>query len=169
MLFFPLRSIAILLGVIIVSVAGCTDSVPSPSSEPASQSTTAIIKTIGTTISQPATSIKITVTESPGKIFDGEYRWAEYRINNTITLPPNPRYQWEKIDRLERTDTDYNGTTAIREKITVTHMAPTMIQTLLGAADILADSGVELEKAVAAGHDVSVFNRGQRDAARPRA
>ena len=93
MLFFPLRSIALLLGVIMASVAGCTDSVPSASLEPASQSTAAIIKTIGTTISQPATSIKITVTESPVKIFTGEYRGVEYWINNTITVPPKPRYQ----------------------------------------------------------------------------
>lgn len=120
MLFFPLRSIAILLGVIMVSVVGCTDSVPSASSEPASQSTTTIIKTIGTTISQPATSIKITVTESPVKIFNGEYRWVEYRINNTITLPPNPRYQWEYAARIERSFEVYHGTPAVHEIISVT-------------------------------------------------
>jgi hypothetical protein len=45
---------------------------------------------------------------------------VEYRENITQTLAPNPRYQWEKIDRLERAETVYNGVPAIREKITVT-------------------------------------------------
>jgi hypothetical protein len=118
MLFFPLCRIAILLVVIMVSVAGCTDSVPSASSEPASQSTATITKTIGTTISQPATSIMITVTESPVKIFNGEYHWVEYRKNITQTLPPNPRYQWEYPVKTERSAGIYQGVPSIHEKIT---------------------------------------------------
>jgi hypothetical protein len=116
--FFPHRNIAILLVVLVVSVAGCTHSVPSVSSEPAPQTTATIIKTIGITISQPATNIKITVTESPVKIFNGEYHWGEYRKNITQTLPPNPRYQWEYPVKTERSLEIYQGVPAIHEKIT---------------------------------------------------
>ncbi|WP_292346907.1 MULTISPECIES: hypothetical protein [unclassified Methanoregula] len=56
----------------------------------------------------------------PARIFSGEYRWAEYRINNTITLPPNSRYQWEYAARIERSYEECNGTPAIHENVTVT-------------------------------------------------
>jgi hypothetical protein len=45
---------------------------------------------------------------------------VEYRENITQTLPPNPRYQWEKNDRLERTETTFKGALAIRETVTMT-------------------------------------------------
>jgi len=118
MLLFPLRSFAILLGVFMVSAAGCTDSVPFASPEPTFQSAVTITKTIGTTIPKPAPGIKITVTESPAKIFRGEYRWAEYRQNITQTLPPNPRYQWEYPVKIERSAEIYQGIPSIHESTT---------------------------------------------------
>jgi hypothetical protein len=116
--FFPLRSIVILLVVIVVYVAGCTDSVPSISSEPTPPTTATMTRTMGTTLSQPDTGIKIAVTESPVKIFNGEYHWAEYRKNITQTLPPNPRYQWEYTVKTERSAEIYQQVPAIHEKIT---------------------------------------------------
>jgi hypothetical protein len=116
--FFPLRTTAILLVMIAVSVAGCSDSVPPVSSEPAPQTTATMIKTKGITISQPATSFTTIITESPVKVFNGEYHWVEYRKNITQTLPPNPRYQWEYPVKTERSPEIYQGVPSIHEKIT---------------------------------------------------
>lgn len=51
-------------------------------------------------------------------VFNGDYRWAGYRENNTITLPPNPRYQWENTVRTERSTGSFEGTPAIHYRIT---------------------------------------------------
>lgn len=71
---------------------------------------------------QPSASTATEAVTTPvtARIFNGEYHWAEYRINNTITLPPNPRYQWEYAARIERSYEVYNGTPAIHENVTVT-------------------------------------------------
>lgn len=119
MLFFHLRSIAVLLAVIMVSAAGCTDSVPFGSPEPPRQSAATITTTRGTTIPQPAPGMKITVTESPPKIFNGEYRWAEYRINNTVTFVSGSRTQWEYTARIQPSSEVYHGIPAIHETITI--------------------------------------------------
>jgi hypothetical protein len=50
----------------------------------------------------------------------GEYRWAEYRENNTVTMPPNPRYQWEYVVKTERFPGPYKGNPAIHYKVTLT-------------------------------------------------
>lgn len=66
------------------------------------------------------TTIPVIPTESPVKIFRGDYHWAEYRINNTITLPPNPRYQWEYRARIQRSAETWKGILATHELVTVT-------------------------------------------------
>jgi len=73
-----------------------------------------------TTARQPATTIEVKATESPVKVFNGDYRWVEYRNNNTVTMPPNPRYQWEYALKTERSSGSYKGIPAIHFKITST-------------------------------------------------
>lgn len=65
----------------------------------------------------PAT---LPATLVPARIFNGEYRWAEYRINNTVTHVPGTRTQWEYIAKIERSSEVYHGIPAIHEKITIT-------------------------------------------------
>lgn len=74
----------------------------------------------GTTAQHPAATAAVTVTADPVRIFSGEYRWVEYRETDTVTLPPNPRYQWEYQIRAERSAEEYNGTPAIHYRVTRT-------------------------------------------------
>jgi hypothetical protein len=116
-------TILLVMGAIVFS--GCTDSAPSGTSVTASQITTPSLKiTASPTLAiapQPANStFEVKSTENPVRIFTGNYHWAEYRENNTVTMPPNPRFQWEYIVRAERTDDNYKGIPAIHFKITST-------------------------------------------------
>lgn len=88
-----------------------------PVTHPTGTGTPEVSMTLQSSAAALATSL---ATPVPAVVFSGEYRWAEYRINNTITLPPNPRYQWEYAARIERFDEEYYGIPAVHEKITVT-------------------------------------------------
>jgi len=108
-----------------VITAGCTGSAPadSPSSGPqittiAAQST----ETPPVTQSrQIFTTITAEATANPGPVaIFGKYTWAEYRENNTVTMPPNPRYQWEVKEKVERSTENYQGTPAIHYRTTRT-------------------------------------------------
>lgn len=104
--------------------SGCTDIAPSePSVTPPQITATAIVTTdspVATTPPQPVTTAEVIATGNPLRVFTGDYHWVEYRKNNTVTLPPNPRYQWEYVVKAERTDETYKGTPAIRFRITST-------------------------------------------------
>jgi hypothetical protein len=119
---FSLPFFTILLVVTAIFVAGCSDSVPSTSSVTTPQITATATNNVttpaATTIPQPATTAQVTATDSQIRVFNGEYHWAEYRENNTVTMPPNPRYQWEYDIRLERSTAKYEGIPAIHYKVT---------------------------------------------------
>ena len=116
-----------IVGVLIFAAisAGCIDAGPSvspgaSSPAPAVAFTPAVPET---TTPQPAPTTAITVKATPAlvqvKVF-GTYRWAEYRENNTVTMPPNPRYQWESVVKTERSAGSYQGIPAFRYTITST-------------------------------------------------
>jgi hypothetical protein len=72
------------------------------------------------TAPQPVTTDKVDPKSGPDKMFTGDYQWAEYRITITQTLPPNPRYSWEKTERVERSSGTYKGMPAVHYTITET-------------------------------------------------
>ena len=115
--------ITIFLVITAVVFAGCTNPAPSelPVSTPQNPVTeTKTLVTVTTTVNPMETVTEINTKNSSIKVFDGDYLWVEYRNNITQTLPPNPRYQWEKNERVERSVSDYKGTPAIHYKITTT-------------------------------------------------
>lgn len=112
-----------LMLVSVLFATGCTGTDTPSSAVPVSLTISpgpAIVRTNQVPVTlQPSASATAEATPAPARIFSGEHHWAEYRINNTITLPPNPRYQWEYAVRLERSYEDVNGTPAVHEKISV--------------------------------------------------
>ncbi|HXX56088.1 MAG TPA: hypothetical protein VEI81_08325, partial [Methanoregula sp.] len=62
--------------------------------------------------------------KNPAVIFTGTNSWAEYRNNISQTLQPNPRYQWEMQERIERSDATYQGAPATHYRITQTSDYP---------------------------------------------
>jgi len=115
-------SITILIFAIAVFFAGCTESVPPVPSVTAPHITAIVTKTTAapfvTPARQPSITVQVEVTESPVKVFNGEFQWVEYRENNTVTMPPNPRYQWESDVKMERSTGKYEGSPAIHYKVT---------------------------------------------------
>jgi hypothetical protein len=112
-----------LLVIIAVVFAGCTN--PAPSEHPVTtpQIPVTANETMGTVTS--TINPQVTVTQINPKlgsinVFSGDYHWVEYRNNITQTLPPNPRYQWEKNERVERSEGDYKGIPAVHYKTTTT-------------------------------------------------
>jgi len=122
MKFSQISGIGVLLVVFVVFFAGCTGSAPSEPSVTGPQVMATVTKTTGspaaTTAPQPAATVQVTAMEIPVKVFNGEYHWVEYRENNTVTLPPNPRYQWEYDIKMERSTGKYEGSPAIHDKVT---------------------------------------------------
>jgi hypothetical protein len=124
MKFSSVCIITIILVIMTILFAGCSD--PAQTASPETPEITAIETTpAGTSEIIPARlSSEITpeVTTIPAavRIFKGDYHWAEYRENNTVTMPPNPRFQWEYTVKAERTDDNYKGIPAIRFIITST-------------------------------------------------
>jgi hypothetical protein len=114
--------ILLVTGAIVFS--GCTNSAPSGPPVTTPQIAPSVTETtnspVATISRQPVTPAEVKATENPARTFTGDYHWVEYRKNNTVTLPPNPRYQWEYAVRAERTDDTYMGTPAIRFRITST-------------------------------------------------
>jgi hypothetical protein len=128
MKFSQSGSITVLLFVLAVFFAGCTGSDQPTLPDTTSQATTAATKTTGTpsatTLLQTVTTVPVTATENPVTVFNGDYHWVEYRNNNTVTMPPNPRYQWEYALKTERSRGNYTGIPAIHYKITATSDYP---------------------------------------------
>jgi hypothetical protein len=124
MKFSNVGVITIILVILIILFAGCLD--PAPAASPETPKITAIGTTPAgpseTTLARQSSEITPETTTIPAavRIFKGDYHWAEYRKNNSVTLPPNPRYQWEYTVKAERTDYDYKGIPAIHFKITST-------------------------------------------------
>jgi hypothetical protein len=118
-----LENVTIFLVIMAVLFAGCTGKDEPVVPEQAQQSITPVSMPQGTASVtsdlQPVITVQVTATASPFKVFNGEYNWAEYRENNTITLPPNPRYQWEYVIKTELSAESYKGIPAIHEKITL--------------------------------------------------
>jgi hypothetical protein len=118
-----LENVTIFLVIMAVLFAGCTGKDEPVVPEQARQTIIPVSTSQGTASVtsdlQPVTTVQDTVTSSPLKVFNGEYNWAEYRENNTITLPPNPRYQWEYVIKNERSAESFMGIPAIHEKITL--------------------------------------------------
>jgi hypothetical protein len=115
--------IASLLIIVAVVFSGCTNPAPSELSVTTPQIPVTVTKTIVnvTTIVNPQETItQINTKNSSIKVFNRDYHWVEYRNNISQTLLPNPRYQWEKNERVERSESDYNGVPAIHYKTTTT-------------------------------------------------
>jgi hypothetical protein len=115
-------TIILVMGALVFS--GCTDSAPSEPPVTTPQNAPTVIETtnspVATIARQPVITAEVITTENPVRVFTGNYHWVEYRKNNTVTMPPNPRYQWEYTVRAERSDDNYKGTPAIRFRITST-------------------------------------------------
>jgi hypothetical protein len=112
-----------LLIIVAVIISGCTNSAPSELSVTTRQipvTVTKTIVTVTTSVDPQETIIQITTKNSSIKVFNGDYHWVEYRNNNTVTMPPNPRYQWEYALKTERSSGSYQGIPAIHYKITST-------------------------------------------------
>jgi hypothetical protein len=112
-----------LLIIVAVVFSGCTNSAPSELSATTPQipvTVTKTMETVTTTVNPQVTITQINTKESPIKVFNGDYHWVEYRNNITQTLPPNPRYQWEKNERVERSESDYKRIPAVHYKTTTT-------------------------------------------------
>ncbi|MFA5269262.1 MAG: hypothetical protein WC379_14945 [Methanoregula sp.] len=119
------RIVTILLVITTALFCGCTGSdEPAPPAQ-VQQTITPFSTSPGTVAMTPVSQTVTTfVTEAttnpvPVRIFHGDFNWAEYRENNTVTMPPNPRYQWEYSVKIERSAGYYKGSTATHEKITV--------------------------------------------------
>jgi len=126
-----MRFVVIILVITAVFFAGCASSDTPAHSAQIQQTITTGTATIGTptvtTVRQPITPVEVKTMASPVKIFSGDYHWVQYRENNTITLPPNPRYQWEYDTKLERSTGNYLDTPAIHYTITMTSDYPEWI------------------------------------------
>jgi hypothetical protein len=131
MKFSQSGSITILLFVIAVVFTGCIGSAPSEPSVTTPQITATGTTTAGTTAVTPAQQPPVTLSSgtsgNPARVFGPDYHWVEYRNNITVTLPPNPRYQWEYDIKTERSMGNYAGTPAIHYKITETMDYPEWI------------------------------------------
>lgn len=119
-----LENVTILFIITAILFAGCTGTDEPGVQEQVQQKTPTSGTSSGTTnvtpVSPVVTTVQITATENTVRIFNGEFTWVEYRENNTVTMPPNPRYQWEYVVKNERTAESYKGIPAIHEKITLT-------------------------------------------------
>lgn len=113
---------ALVLIIVAVFLSGCSGSAPPEPSVTGPQATPTVMKTTGTptaiTAHQPATTVQVNVTESPVRVFNGDYRWVEYRENNSVTMPPNPRSSWVYNIKMERSSENCQGSPAIHYKIT---------------------------------------------------
>ncbi|MDO9326508.1 MAG: hypothetical protein Q7T80_16280 [Methanoregula sp.] len=128
------RLLTTFLIIIVVVSCGCTDSeqavpsaaapevtpVPSPHITENHPRETPPSTIAVTTVLQPATTVQVTTTKSPVKIFNGEYRWVEYRMNHSTSYNPGRRVYVENVVKNERSSELYNGIPAIHEKNTVT-------------------------------------------------
>lgn len=122
-MILPIKEvIASLLIIVAVVFSGCTYPALSEHSITTPQIPVTVTKTlvtVSTTVNPQVTITQIT-TNSSIKVFTGDYHWVEYRNNITQTLPPNPRYQWEKTERVERSEGYYKGLPAHHYKTTTT-------------------------------------------------
>lgn len=126
-----MRFVVIILIITVVFFAGCASSDTPAHSVQVQQTITTGTATIGTptvtTVRLPITPVEVKTTASPVKIFSGDYHWVEYRLINSVTMPPNPRSQWEYNIKIERSNGAYKGTTAVRYKITITSDYPELV------------------------------------------
>jgi len=129
--------VTIILVIMAIFFAGCTASAPAASPAATPKVTADLTTTSGTPVSSTAGNMTEHITQettpSPAsiRVFAGNYHWVEYRENNTVTMPPNPRFQWEFAVRVERSPENYNGSPAIHYKITTTSDYPEWIGDIL--------------------------------------
>jgi len=123
--------ITILLVITTVLFAGCTGQDEPTVPEQVQQTITPVSTSYWTAAMtpHPVTTIVTEATSNPvqARIFQGDSNWAEYRENNTVTMPPNPRYQWESVVKIEHSADIYQGVPVIHEKITTTSDYPEWI------------------------------------------
>jgi hypothetical protein len=114
----------VLFVIVAVSLAGCTGpGTPVPpvqvSQAITTMSTVPVIPAV-TAVRQTAPPVALETTATPvhARIFTGDYHRVGYRENNTVTMPPNPRYQWEYALTMEKSSGNYEGSPAVHYKIT---------------------------------------------------
>ena len=118
-------TVVLVLLVLLAAIgAGCTGTSPSASpatpvrgaSTTASPSATPVI----TSAPQTQTIAAAAPARNIPTVFTGSYHWAEYRNNMSTTMPPNPRFQWETQNRVERSLCTWQGNPAVCYKTTQT-------------------------------------------------
>jgi hypothetical protein len=122
--------ITILLVILAVLFAGCTGPGTQPLSEQVPETITAGSTTpVMTTVRQMAPTIvaETTTNTVPVRIFNGNYRWVEYRDTISVTMPPNPRSSWEYNIRMERSTGKFKDISAIHYKITTISDYPELV------------------------------------------
>jgi hypothetical protein len=115
-------TITILLVITLILFSGCTGqdetAVPEQVQQTTTHGSTPSRTLIQTSVPHSATTVQVEQTNPPIRLFNGEYHWVEYRINNTVTMPPNPRSSSFSTVKLERSILSFNGSPAIRYKTT---------------------------------------------------
>jgi hypothetical protein len=116
--------VTILLVIAAVLLAGCTGQdepvVPAQAQKTITPGSTSQGTVAVTTVPQPVTTVRVTATELPVRIFNGEYHWVEYRMNHSTSYNPGRRVYVVYVAKNERSSELNNGIPAIHEKITVT-------------------------------------------------
>jgi hypothetical protein len=116
--------LVMLFVIMAVSLAGCTGPgtpvTPVQDQQTITTTSPALVQPAVTAVRQTASPVAAETTTTPvqARIFTGEYHRVEYRENNTVTMPPNPRYQWEYALTMERSAGNYEGSPAVHYKIT---------------------------------------------------
>ena len=125
--------ILMLLLLLMVAVPGCgapEDAPVVPAGTPAATApaaipgTTPVIPRAGASpvpVPSHAVAPAPSAPPAPGPALQfGPWTSVEYRMNNTVTMPPNPRFQWASAVRLERETTRYAGMPAVHYTGTMT-------------------------------------------------
>lgn len=139
--------ITILLVLTAILFAGCTGQDKPVVPEQVQQTITPVSTSYGTpamtTVLHTATTVQVTATESPVKIFNGGYHWVEYRETSSVTMPPNPRFSWIYNHKLERSTKIYKGSPADHYKTTTISDYPECC--IKDIVTITKDGGVYVE------------------------
>ncbi|MDO9326505.1 MAG: hypothetical protein Q7T80_16265 [Methanoregula sp.] len=139
------KIITILLVITAVLFAGCTGQDEPVVPEQVPQTITHVSMSSGTAamtqVPHPVTTVQVTTTENPVKVFNGKYNWVEYRENSSVTMPPNPRSSWIYDIKMERTEENYLGSPAVHEKFTILSDYPELSN---NSVTITKDGSIEI-------------------------
>lgn len=133
--------VAFFLVIVVVSLAGCTDAAPLVTGIPAPPAPQ-VTMVVTASVIQSVTTVQVTATKSPARIFNGEYHWVEYRLKSSTTMPPNPRSSWLYNIKMERSAEVYNGSPANHYKTTIISDYPVLANDIV---TIVKDGSISVE------------------------